>query len=157
MCNDNDLAERIIVMAKASLSDVDAEEVADEVFSSLNAIQVEDLWDNSVRTRSGYQDETEVAYEMVGDALCYYSGKMAQYKNLGMKAEEKEYCKGIISGLLTYGEQGNNEFRDWVPDDPYTYAEEFLYDWKKDNTVDDIKEVQALYDSYFSDVDSEPS
>jgi len=36
-------------------------------------------------------------------------------------------------------------------------ADDFLYDWKKDNTVDDIKEVQAVYDNYFSDEDSESS
>ena len=42
LCNDNALAERIVAMVKSDLSDVDADEVADEVFRSINSIQVED-------------------------------------------------------------------------------------------------------------------
>ena len=151
LCKDKDLAERIMAMARGILSEVNADEIAVEVFRSLNAIQVEDLWDSSGKTRSGYRDATDVGYEMVGDALYQFSSRMNQYRNLGMKAEEKECCKGILSGLLKYGEQGSNEFRDWVPDDPYTYAEDILDEWKKDNTAEDIEEVQMVYDSCFSE------
>ena len=40
LCKDNALAERIVAMVKSDLSDVDADGVADEVFRSLNSIQV---------------------------------------------------------------------------------------------------------------------
>ena len=138
-------------MAKAALSDVDADEIADEVFANLNSIQVEELWDNSGKSYGGYQDPTDIAFEMIENEVRHHIRKMEQYKSLGMKLEEKEYCKGIIIGLLRYGEAGNNEFRDWCPDDPYTVAENIIYDWENDHTIDEIEEVQAVYDSFFAD------
>ena len=151
LCKDSALAERIVAMVKSDLSDVDADEVTDEVFRSLNSIQVEDLWDNSGNTHWGYQEPTEVAFEMLEDEVRSYIQEMEKYYNLGMKREEKEYCKGIISGLLKYGQDGNNEFRDWCPDDPYTIAENIIYDWKQDHSAEEIEEIQAVYDSFFAD------
>jgi len=151
LCKDGDLAERISAMAKTSLAEVDADAIADKVFRSLNSIQVEDLWDNSGKTYGGYQEPTEVAFEMLEDEVRYYVRKMEQYNGLGMKAEEKEYCKGILSGLLKYGQDGNNEFRDWCPDDPYTIADNIIYDWKNNHTAKEIEEIQAVYDGFFSD------
>jgi len=51
LCEDADVAKRVSAMAQASLSVVDASVVADEVFESLNSIQVEVLWDNSGKPR----------------------------------------------------------------------------------------------------------
>ena len=151
LCKDSALAERIVAMANTDLSDVDADEVADEVFRSLNSIQVEDLWDNSGKTHWGYQEPTEVAFGMLEDEVRNYIQEMEKYYSLGMKREEKEYCKGIISGLLQYGQDGHNEFRDWCPDDPYTIAENIIYDWKQDHSAEEIEEIQAFYDSFFAD------
>lgn len=155
LCKDVALCERIVALAKNSLSAVNTGDIADKVFRSLNSIQIEDLWDNSGTTRWGYKDETEVAFEMIGDVLVAYTRKMEQYRELGMKKEEKEFCKGIISGLLRYGESGSNAFYDAVPDDPYTHAENVLYDWKKNNSDEDIAEIQAVYDSFFSDEEAD--
>ena len=151
LCKDNALAERIVAMVKSDLSDVDADEVADKVFRSLNSIQVEDLWDNSGKTRWGYHEPTEVAFEMLEDEVRNYIQEMEKYYSLGMKREEKEYCKGIISGLLKYGQDGNNEFHDWSPDDPYTIAENIIYNWKLNYSAEEIEEIQAVYDSFFAD------
>jgi hypothetical protein len=128
---DGNEAERIVAMAKTHLAAVDMDEIADEVFRSLNSIQVEELWDNSGNTRWGYQEPTEVAFEMLEAEVDTYLRKMEQYRNLGMTKEEKEYSKGILAGLYRYGESGNNEFRDWCPDDPYTIAENIICEWKK--------------------------
>jgi len=155
LCKDDNLTNRIVTMARASLSNVDADDIKDKIFRSLNTILVEDLWDNSGKTRWGYNDPTDVAYKMIGTELGDYILQMEQYRYLGMKKEEKEYCKGIISGLLSYGQDGNNEFHDAVPDDPYTHAENVLYDWKQNNTEEDVSEVQAVYDSFFTSEENE--
>lgn len=147
--NDKSLTKRVIMMAKADLSDVDSDEVSDEVYARLNAIQIEDWWDNSGKTRYGYNEPTDVAFEMVEDAVDVFVSEMEKYKTLGMKKAEVEYCKGIISGLLRYGNEGNNEFHDAVPDDPYTIADNLLYDWEKYHSAEDFAEIKAVYDSCF--------
>ena len=42
-------------------------------------------------------------------------------------------------------------FRDWCPDDPYTVAENMIYDWKKNHTAEETEEIQEVYDSFFAD------
>ena len=151
LCKDCNLLERITAMAEVSFSVVDAETIAVEVFTSLNSIQVEDLWDNSGKTYTGYHEPTEVAFDMIEDEVRIYVREMEKYETLGMKTEEKVYCKGIIAGLLRYAEEGDNEFRDWCPDDPYTIAENVIFNWKKNHTAEEIEEIQVVYDSFFSD------
>ena len=150
LCKDSDLAKRIYKMAKASLSSVNADDIANNLYQRLTSIQVEDLWDNSGKTRWGYKEPFDVAYDMIEEVVSDFVLEMNQYRNLEMKREEKEYCKGIIVGLLKYGTEGGNEFYDWVPGDPYTIAENILDDWKEKNSKEDIEEIQALYDSFFS-------
>jgi hypothetical protein len=151
LCEDAELACRIISMARTSISDVDLTEIASKVFAGLNAIQVEDLWDNSGKTRWGYQEPTEVAFEMIEDEISSYIQEMEQLRELKMNDEEMIYCKGILSGLIRYGSEGSNDFHDWVPDDPYTVAENIIYEWKSTHTAEERDEIQAFYDSLFDD------
>jgi hypothetical protein len=148
---DGELSERIMAKVKESLSAVDVESVANEVFSSLNSIDIDDLWENSGSTQWGYQEPSEVAFDMMGVEIAPHIKKMEQYGKLGMEEEEKVYCKGIISGILKYAAEGSNEFHDAVPDDPYIHAENIIYDWKKHSSEEDIAEAQAVYDSFFAD------
>jgi len=155
LCEDEDNFELILSRAKEYLTCINAKDIEDEVFGSLNSIQIEDLWNNSGKTYWGYKDETEVAYEMLIDGLEYSVQRMKQYRELGLKREEKECCKGIIAGLLRYGIEGNNEFHEAVPDDPYIQAENILFGWKEQNSEEDYNEVKEIYDSFFSDSDEE--
>ncbi|MDR2713870.1 MAG: hypothetical protein LBB91_12245 [Clostridiales bacterium] len=149
LCQEKAIAEQIIDMAKVTLSEVSAQEIAEEVFESLNSILVEDLWDNSGKTRYGYEDPADVAFEMIETEADEYVQEMLKYRQLGMKREEKAYCQGILEGILKYGNEGTNDFHDWAPDDPYTIADNIFQEWKTHNTEEDIKDIQAIYTSYF--------
>jgi len=149
LCQEETIAERVVDMAKSSLSEVDAEEIAEEVFECLNSILVEDLWDNSGETRYGYEDPADVAFEMIESEVDEYVQAMLEYRQLGMKHEEKKYCQGILEGILRYGNRGTNEFHAWAPDDPYTIANSIFKEWKSHNTEEDINDIQAIYTSYF--------
>ena len=155
LCRDSDLSDRIMKMVKMSLSNIDADKIADNVFNSLNSIDVEDLWSNSGKTRYGYSEPTEVAYEMLDGEVSVFIREMKQYRDLGMYKEEKEYCKGILAGVLRYGNEGKNEFRDWTADDSYTIADNIIYEWKDHHSADDSADLQAFYDSFFCGEDDE--
>jgi hypothetical protein len=155
LCKDNVLAKRIKKMAKEFLSHIDVEAIADEVFDSLNSIDVEELWENSGKTRWGYQEPTEVAYDMLSAVIDDFIMDMNKYRRLGMKTQEKEFCKGIISGLLRYGQDGNNEFRDWAPDDPYTLADNVIYEWKGYYGQEAADELQEFHDSFYANDEDE--
>ena len=42
-----------------------------------------------------------------------------------------------------------------MPDEPYTYVSDILCEWEKDNLPEDIEEVKAVYDIFFSDEENE--
>jgi len=155
LCEDEDNFELILSRAKEYLTSINAKDVEDEVFGSLNSIQIEDMWNKAGETYWGYKHETEVAYDMVLDSLEYSIQRMKRYRELGLKREEKECCKGIIAGLLRYGAEGNNEFHKAVPDDTYVQAEDILSAWKEQNSEEDYNEVKEIYDSFFVEIDGD--
>jgi len=102
---------------------------------------IEDFWNNCGETYGGYQKPTEVAFEIIEDEVRHYTRKMEQYKDLGMQIEEKAFCKGIIGGLLRYAVDGNNESHDNCPGDPYTIAENIIYDWRENHGAEAVEEI----------------
>jgi hypothetical protein len=67
---DGELAIRIREMALSCLADVDAEEIAADVHSELDALQVEEVWDRAGPSyRNGYVDPGEAAYQMMEEVL----------------------------------------------------------------------------------------
>ena len=74
---------------------------------------------------------------------------MKEYAELEMREEEKICCCGIIKGLLTYDCEGTNEFHDWCIDDMAIIAENQIYEWKQRKSVEDVLELQSIYDSFF--------
>ncbi|MDR1495622.1 MAG: hypothetical protein LBS67_01710 [Clostridiales Family XIII bacterium] len=149
LCEDEGLAKQISAKAKDLLSDVDAGEIEEQVFDALNTIFIEELWKNSGKDYfGGYHDETEVAYEMVEDAVSKPLQNMKRYRALGMKDIEKKYCVGIVAGLLRYGDEGENEFHEAVPDDPYTIADDVFAEWKEHNPPEEWDEVKATFDRF---------
>ena len=69
LAEDQDIAAKIESIAIGRLSDVDVEDVASDLFSDLNFLDVEDVWHNSGGTRDGYVDPDELASEMFDDVL----------------------------------------------------------------------------------------
>ncbi|NGX43594.1 MAG: hypothetical protein K940chlam7_01892, partial [Chlamydiae bacterium] len=51
------------------IREVDVEEIAEEVFSDIDFIDVEDLWDKSGSSRYGYTDPADAAWEMVEEVI----------------------------------------------------------------------------------------
>jgi hypothetical protein len=149
LCEDESLAKQISAKAKELLSDADSGEIEEQVFNTLNTIFIEELWENSGKDYFGvYHDETEVACDMVEDAVSELLQNMKRYRALGMKDIEKKYCVGIVAGLLRYGKEGENEFHEAAPDDPYIIADDVFADWKEHNPPEEWDEVKATFDRF---------
>jgi hypothetical protein len=142
LCADKEIRNKIADLAETELRQVDPDEVAEEVFCELDGLDVEDLWQNSGKSRYGYVEPSEQAYTMVEDVIEPFTGDMAKYRNLGMKGEEKEFCKGLLRGLMRYENEGSNEFRDWLPDGIMDFANEIVREYEKYNTEIDTASVK---------------
>ncbi len=129
--DDKEIAKRAEQVAREVLSKVDIEEVAEEVFSDLDNIQVEDLWDSSGRTRGGYVEPCERAGEMFEETLKPHLEKLKRYQKLLLHNEAKSFCKGILKGLYKFKEESTTEYAEYVEDEPEEYSKTILEEWIK--------------------------
>jgi len=128
---DTKIAKKIEQIAIEYLSDVDIEDIASEVYFELDSIEVEEVWDRSGRTRNGYVEPTEMAFQMFEDALEPFVEEMKKYQKLSMFVEAKNYCIGILRGICSFEEESTSEYKDWAVDAPAEFFGWILDGWKK--------------------------
>ncbi|MDD5599787.1 MAG: hypothetical protein PHV82_17715, partial [Victivallaceae bacterium] len=125
------------------VSEVSAEAVANDLYCALGFIDVEELWDNSGKTRYGYVDVNDLAWEMFEDAVSPFEDELERLVKLKMFKQAKLYCMGILKGLWEYEKHGN-EFSDWVPDAPRESANSVFEKWMKHAPEEDIAEMEQF-------------
>lgn len=142
---DNDVKKRIEKIALDYLSDVDIDEIAEHIFAVLDSIEVEDLWNQSGKTRYGYVDPNERAWEMFEERLEPFIDQMEKYQNLSMHTEAKRYCLGILKGIYKFEKRATTEFADWVIDAPQENFNAVYDKWRKRHKdQEDIREVENI-------------
>jgi len=149
---DEAIAGMIERIAMEYLKGVDIDEIAGSVFFDLDSLAVEDVWDHSGRTRDGYVDPGDMAWQMFEDALEPYMDELKKYLELSMHADAKNYCKGILKGIYRYDKESNSEFKDWATDAPGENFEFVLNEWEKScKDKRDVKDVEDYIKKHFSD------
>jgi hypothetical protein len=138
---DKEVRRKLISLAEAALQKIDADEIANDVFSELNMLDVDDLYRDSGKTRYGYVEPSELAHTMAEDAVEPFVSDIAKYRDLGMKGEEMETCRGLLRGLMKYENNGSNELKDWIPDSIMEIAKSILDEYGKYNTESDTASV----------------
>ena len=147
---DTSIARRIEQIARDYLSGVDIEAIASEVYFDLDNIENEEVWDRSGRTRHGYVDPTEMAWEMFEEALEPFLKELKKYQELSMHTEAKNYCVGLLKGIYQFEKKSKSDYKDYIIDAPSEYLEMILNDWKKRcNNPEDVKEVEKLIKKNF--------
>ena len=130
---------------KKQVLNYDREAIAESVYAGLSCLDVEELWAQSGRTRDGYVDVTEKAYEMFIQSIDDEVEQMKKLLELSQYPDAQEYCMGIILGLNRYI-KSEAEFLDWAVDTPLEYMGEVVDEYKKlDKNSRRRKEVDDLY------------
>ncbi|MDO9538889.1 MAG: hypothetical protein Q7J09_02650 [Methanocalculus sp.] len=143
--DDPSVTDRIEEYARSLLDSVDYKNVADSLYSGLNAIEIEDVWDSSGKQRDGsYIDTGERAYEMVEEILEPYTDEISAYLQRGMPDESREYCMGVILGLWRFNMDSCSDLLDELPDSFPDFIEMIKRDWEKE--VKDPEQIALLSD-----------
>lgn len=95
---DGELPEITIETTLAVLQDVDRERVSMDVFTTLDAIPVEEVWRTSGRTRHGYVDPSERVWEVFEETIRPYRDRIAMYRTLSLPDAVMAYCQGCWPG-----------------------------------------------------------
>ena len=146
LLDDNpELMKKAYEIALKTADDVDIDSIMDDVCSELDSLDVDDLYCHSGKTRYGYVEPTEKAWEMFEDALLPFIDEMKKSQQRALPVAAKSHCIGIIKGLLLFEEESNSDFKDWVPDAPGECIDTVVKEWKKGNPSDeDIAEVMSI-------------
>ena len=128
--SDEELARRIAELALAHLKGVEPEEVAAVLHESLEALEVEEVWDRAGETRHGYVEPGEAADQMIEEVLEPFLEELKKYQKLGLSIEARRLCMGLLAGLYRFEHVSISEFKNWAPDSPIIFAEEVVETWK---------------------------
>jgi hypothetical protein len=128
---DPDVARRIEKEAERLFKQIDVEGICGDVYSALEGIAVEDLWDRAGPSRYGYSSPEDMAVEMMEEELAPYNQEVIRFLESDMPEEARLYCMGVLKGIYKYAHESSSEFKDWVVDIPEGCFGSLLEDWKK--------------------------
>ena len=124
-------AKQIEMEAEMLLSSIDLEEICEAVYSDLDQMKVQELWDRSGKSRYGYVSPDEMAVEMMENELAPYNQNVFRYIELKKHTEAKTYCMGVLKGIYTYSMESTSEFKDWAIEIPEECFGFLLETWLK--------------------------
>ena len=82
------IREAVVAESRNVLSEVDLDEIAEDVFVVLDSIDVQDCWDRAGGSRDGYTSPEEAAVELIEEELQPFFDQAERYHELGMTEEE---------------------------------------------------------------------
>lgn len=148
---DADLARRIEQIARKRLMGVDIEDIANRVYSDLDALAVEEVWERA-ENADEYVEPGEAAWEMFEETLRPFMREVKRYQDLSMPLEAKRYCMGILQGIYLFNRESQSEYKNWADDAPSEHFQLIIDNWKesaKDRA--DIAEVEDFVRRELSD------
>ena len=140
--SDPHLKEKISHIAEDMISNVDINDVCNDVYFQLDGIDVNDLWSRSGSTAGGYCPPEEMAVEMVEEELEPYTEDVNRLLDLKKTAEAKRYCMGVLKGIYKYAHKSKSEFKNWADDIPEECFGYLLEKWtKRSKNKSDIEDM----------------
>lgn len=147
---DQNITQRIEKEAEELSEAVDLEEICGNVYSVLDGIDVEELWDRSGPCRDGYSSPEDMAVEMMEEELEPYNKEVMEYLELGMANAAKFYCMGVLKGIYKYAQESKSEFKNWAVDIPEECFGYLLEEWKKKTkNRNNVKEMSIFIEKEF--------
>jgi ubiquinone biosynthesis protein UbiJ len=138
-------AEAITDEAMALLSSVEVDDVAKEVTTMLNTIDVQDCWDRASNKADGYMLPEEAAGELLAEILDPYLDQIESYHIGGMHHQEQHYLEAVLRGIHDFEHKADSEFIEWCGELPVEFASGIIKSWRKRHR-NDSQGLQEILD-----------
>lgn len=131
-------------IAREILSGIDEDEISERVCDALSELDVQDLWQESGKTRYGYVDPYEHSYEMMEEKIEPFLDEMERSFDREMVDDALACCRGIIKGICVYMSEEAGDFADWAMDSDDGLTYDVIERWKtKNNNPDTVAELES--------------
>jgi hypothetical protein len=142
--SDPTVRKRVIDEINRVLVDVDIDEVAELVLQDLEALCVEDLWDQAGPSSRGYYSPDEMAVQMFEEAVQSHQQQIEKYHRLGMRDPCMLYAMGTLKGIYRFEKEVPTEFKDWATDAPAETFGFLLAGWRKGSAKENRKRMNEF-------------
>jgi hypothetical protein len=112
-----ELAAEAEEIAKATVTDVDAEAGAEDVEQAVLDLDLSELDSRAGRQEWGYVEPAEAAWEILAEAIDPFLDDMKRHIELGFEAAALATCSGIVLGLYRCRDK-NSQLLGWAEDFP---------------------------------------
>jgi hypothetical protein len=100
------------------VTDVDVDDVAENVEQALLNLDIDDLSTRAGRKSWGYLEPDEAAGELLGEAVDPFIAQMKRLIELGFERAAIATCAGIVFGLYRCRGKGSDQLVGWLEDFP---------------------------------------
>ena len=105
-------------IARAAVTDVRSEDLADAVENAILGLDLDDLGARAGRHSDGYVEPTEAAWELLHEELETFLEDMKRLVALGFEAAAVSTCEGIVLGLYRVRGKNSDQLLGWAEDFP---------------------------------------
>lgn len=133
-------------LAKHRVEIEDYGDIAEDLFSELEYIDIETVWREAGTQPDGeYMDTYDIIYEKIEEILEPYLDKFNLLIGQELFIEANIICKGLLKGLYDFENNKNLKIADWLQDSPLNIAENEILDiWNKVREIED-PEIQTEF------------
>ena len=117
-----DLTSEAEAIATEVVASISAEDIAEDVCSSVTSLDLDDLNGRAGKHSWGYVEPTEAAEELLQEAVADYFEDMKRKIDLGLERAAEVVCTGIVLGLLRATREKSEVVLEWAPDFPAEHA-----------------------------------
>ena len=126
------------------VSNVDGEIVANSLHDDLVSLELEELFSRSGSNSYGYVDPHDESWVMFEEAVEPFIREMKKFHQREMPHVTKEYCIGIIKGLVKFS-MADTEFLEWIAEAPLEHISYVVDEYRKlQPDENDVKEVEKI-------------
>jgi hypothetical protein len=105
-------------IARAAVTNVEVEAVADDVEQVVLGLDLDDLKSRAGRHRWRYVEPTEAAWELLEEAVDPFLEEMKRHIDLSFEAAATATCAGIVLGLYRCRGKNSDQVLGWAEDFP---------------------------------------
>jgi len=125
-----DLGAEAEEIARSLLGEVSFESVTGEVEDAVRALALDDLNNRAGPHRWGYTEPSQAAWDLLEEAVEPFLEDMERNRELGLRTDALEICKGVVLALYRLRNEPNKELLGWAPDFPAETAAWAVDRWR---------------------------
>src|SRR5207253_468947 len=108
-----ELVPEVEEIARATVTDVDANVVAEDVEQAVLDLDIDDLNARAGRKSWGYVEPGDAAWELLEEAIDPFLAEMKRHIELGFEAAATATCAGIVLGLYQCRDKSTDRLLGW--------------------------------------------